>query len=96
MKCPTFNVDSTLILKLVSLIIRKRSKVEKMVDTCPSPHGLDEDTLKLIISKEKNSGDIIEVEKENDLIRHEPFELKEEWKEDSIKFKNYPISKICG
>ena len=96
MKCPTFNVDSTLRLRLVCFYHQKAFESRKNVDTCPCLYGLDEETLKLIISKEIDRGDIIEVEKRKwfeKQLGHKAFELKEERKEESINFlKKLPYS----
>ena len=62
MKCPSFNSDSILRIKLLCDLHKSSSKCKSYKSVCPCVYGIDEVTLIQLITKEISRHEVIEIE----------------------------------
>ena len=63
MKCPSFNPDSALRMKLICCIHKEAQKEKLCANVCPCIYGLEEKILTQLIKNEIWREDVIEIEK---------------------------------
>ena len=96
MKCPSFNSDSILRIKLLCDLHKSSSKNKSYKSACPCIYGIDEVTLIQLITEEISRREVIEIEARKWFKKSsdgEQFKLKYEREEVINRLKCLPNKK---